>query len=378
MGEEKFDAIIVGGGLAGLTAAYVLVNAGKEVLLIERGGTCGAKNMTGGRLYGDSLEKIIPGFAGEAPVERTVVREQVFQLTDSGIDAVDYKIPEDTGADQTSYTVLRGKFDNWLAEKVEEAGGMLVTGFTVNKLLVENGKVVGVDAAGEEMFADVVILADGVNSLLARQMGMKEELDPKQTAVGAKEVIKLGESVINERFGLSDGEGTAMLYYGYPTDGCAGEGFLYTNKDTVSVGVTVALSDIGKSEIPVPQLLDRFKEHPSIAPYLEGGDVTEYSGHLLPEGGADTAMQLYTDGLLITGDAAGLCLKLGFTVRGMDYAVESGRLAAETVIKAHENGDFSAASLASYQEALNQSFIMQDLEKNKAAAAEVFRKVEVS
>jgi electron transfer flavoprotein-quinone oxidoreductase len=118
-------------------------------------------------------------------------------------------------------------------------------------------------------------------------------VDPHQTAFGAKEVIRLGSGVINERFGLSDGEGAAMLYYGYPTDGCVGEGFLYTNKDTVSIGVTVTLDEIGKSDIPVPQLLDRFKEHPATAPYL----------------------------------------KLGFTVRGMDYAIESGRLAAEVFSK---------------------------------------------
>lgn len=145
----------------------------------------------------------------------------------------------------------------------------------------------------------------------------------------------------------------------------------------LSVGVTVTLGEIGKTEIPVPELLDRFKAHPIIAPYLEGGDLVEYSAHLLPENGADTEMCLYGNGLLITGDAAGLCLKLGFTVRGMDYAIESGRLAAETVIKAHETGDFSASGLSIYQEALNQIFVMQNLEKNRAAATELFNKLEV-
>lgn len=84
MSDEKFDAIIVGGGLAGCSAAIVLARAGLEVLLIERGDYCGAKNMTGGRLYGHSLEKIIPGFAEEAPIERVVKREKVSLLTPDG------------------------------------------------------------------------------------------------------------------------------------------------------------------------------------------------------------------------------------------------------------------------------------------------------
>lgn len=112
------------------------------------------------------------------------------------------------------------------------------------------------------MYAEAVILADGVNSLLAQQIGMKKELEPGQVAVGAKETIKLSEEIINERFALKPGEGTAWLSAGDPTVGGFGGGFIYTNKDTVSVGVVATLSDIGHSDISVPQMLDRFKEHP--------------------------------------------------------------------------------------------------------------------
>jgi len=77
MSEDKFECIVVGGGLAGLTAAYMLANAGREVMLVERGNYCGSKNVTGGRMYGHSMEKIIPGFAESAPVERRIVRERL-------------------------------------------------------------------------------------------------------------------------------------------------------------------------------------------------------------------------------------------------------------------------------------------------------------
>ena len=217
MSDEKFDAIIVGGGLAGCSAAIVLARAGLEVLLIERGDYCGAKNMTGGRLYGHSLEKIIPGFAEEAPIERVVKREKVSLLTpDGGLDIGYSSGKLSAGPECASYTVLRAKFDQWMAEKAEEAGAEVAAGFLVDALLVEDGKVVGISAAGEEMYADVVILADGVNSLLAQQIGMKKELEPHQVAVGAKETIKLSEDVINQRFGLASGEGTAWLSAGDP------------------------------------------------------------------------------------------------------------------------------------------------------------------
>ena len=366
MSEDRFDVIIVGGGMAGCAAAITLASAGKEVILIERGNNCGSKNMTGGRLYGHSLEKLIPGFADRAPVERIVKKEKISMMTADGSLDIGYQ-SEKLGqqADQASYTVLRGKFDQWLAKEAEEAGAEIITGILVDRLITENGRVCGVEATGEEMYADIVILADGVNSLLAQQIGLKKELEPQQVAVGAKEVIRLGEETINQRFGLTGNEGMAWLSCGDPSDGNFGGGFIYTNKDTLSVGIVATLSDIGHSDLSVPEMLDRFKAHPAVAPYLEGGEVIEYSGHLVPEEGLHMMPELVADGVMIAGDAAGMCVNLGFTVRGMDFAIESGRLAGEAAIKALDSGDFSKAALSSYKDAVAQSFIMKDLKQSK-------------
>ena len=367
MSDDRFDAIIVGGGLAGLSASIVMARAGLEVLVIERGDYCGAKNMTGGRLYGHSLEKIIPNFAEIAPIERKVTREKISLMTEDGSLDIGYTSRKlGAAAQSASYTVLRGKFDQWLAEQAMEAGAEVIPGMLVDALVQdEKGAVIGIDCMGEVMEADVVILADGVNSLLAQSIGMKEELKPHQVAVGAKEVIRLGEKTINERFHVSDGEGMAWLSAGDPTQGGFGGGLLYTNKDTVSVGIVATLSDIGHSDLSVPELLDRFKDHPVIAPLLEGGEVIEYSGHLVPEEGIHMVPELYRDGVLVTGDAAGFCVNLGFTVRGMDFAIESGRLAAEAVIRAHQLKDFSARTLSYYKRLLDHSFVMEDLNSLK-------------
>ena len=90
MDEEVFDVVIVGGGLAGCAAAYALAKAGVEVVVVERGAFSGSKNMTGGRLYGHSLEKLIPGFAESAPVERLITRERLSFLTDDSATTMDF------------------------------------------------------------------------------------------------------------------------------------------------------------------------------------------------------------------------------------------------------------------------------------------------
>ena len=130
-----FDVAIVGAGVAGSTAAYVCAKAGLSVLLVERGDFPGSKNVTGGRLYGHSLERIIPGFAEQAPVERRVVKEKISFLTPDAMTTLDYasfKAPELGGE---SYVVLRSLFDRWLAGQAEDAGASLVTGVRVDALL---------------------------------------------------------------------------------------------------------------------------------------------------------------------------------------------------------------------------------------------------
>lgn len=358
--EEKFDAIVVGGGLAGSAAALTMAKAGLDVMLIERGKFCGSKNSSGGRIYGHSLERLIPNFAEEAPIERKITQERLSLMTEGGALSFQYNSDKLQNLKYPSYSVLRSKFDKWMAEKAEEAGVMLLEGFRVDQVLVdESGKATGVVCGDEEFDADVIVLADGVNSLLAQQLGMKQELDPKDVAVGVKEVIYLGEDVINERFGLQGDEGAAWMIAGDPTGGNLGGGFIYTNKDSLSLGIVTTISDIGRVDVSVPDMVERMKNHPSIAPFIKGGKLTEYSAHLVTEGGLKMMPELVRDGVIVAGDAAAMVVNLGYTVRGMDLAIESGRLAGEAVVRAKAREDFSAASLSYYKQLLDESFIMK-------------------
>lgn len=361
MSDDIFDAIIVGGGIAGTVAAYLLAREGLEVVLIERGNYPGSKNMTGGRIYAHSLEKIMPGFAAEAPLERKITREKVFMMSEDGSAGLDFSSGRLGIPGRDSYSVLRGPFDQWLGEKAESAGANLITGICVENLIVKDGQVSGVVAGEDEIMARVVILADGINSLLAQKIGLRTEFKPQQMGVGVKELIELPRSVIEDRFNCAGDEGTACMFAGSVSDGRVGGGFLYTNKDSISLGVVCTISDLVQGQKTLPQMMEDFKNHPSVAPWIKGGKLIEYSGHMVPEGGFDMMPKIFGNGVLVVGDGAGLCINLGYAIRGMDFAVASAECAARAVIAASQGGDFSAASLQSYKQYLEQSFVLQDM-----------------
>lgn len=368
---EKFDTIVVGAGLAGLAAAYTLAAQGLEVLVIEKGDYPGAKNVTGGRIYVNPVREYFPDLWAKAPLERFIAKEGVTMMADERSLSVNYCGEELRQEPYQSYSILRGKFDRWLGKQAERKGAMLVTKSRVDEVMLEDGKVTGVRAAGDELHADVVIACDGVLSLVAEKAGLRSPGKVKDHAVGFKEVIELDPALIENRFGLEDQEGAAHLFMGEVTRGKFGGGFLYTNKDSLSLGVVVGIHDLmeGLPAVPAPQLLDDFKQRPEIARLIKDGNVVEYSAHVIPEGGYRALGKFFGNGILIAGDAAGLAMNIGVTVRGMEYALASGYLAAQAVLKAREREDFSAQGLSIYEKLLQESFVIKDFANFKDAPA---------
>ena len=366
---EKFDVIIVGGGLAGLAAAYTLAKEGVAALVLERGDYSGAKNVTGGRMYLNPVRNLLPDIFDQAPLERFVTHEKITMIADDSSTTIEYNSGKFGQKPHHSYTVLRAKFDAWLADQVAAAGGIVVTKTRVDSLIVENGVIKGIVAGGDSIGADVVIAADGVMSLISEKAGLKEPHKPEDFAVGVKEIINLPAKTIEDRFSLNAGEGAAQLFMGTISKGLFGGGFLYTNQESVSLGLVVKISDLAEAEPPIELsvLMEEYKKNPVVARLIEGGEATEYSAHVIPEGGYHVLPQLYSSGLLVTGDAAGFALNTGITVRGMEFALASGVYAARTIIDARKNNDFSAASLSAYERALKESFVLQDLETFKDA-----------
>jgi len=368
---EKFDVIIAGAGLAGLAAAYTLAGNDLEVLVLERGDYPGAKNVTGGRLYVNPVRDLFPGLWDKAPLERFIVHEGAVLMAKERSVAIHYSGHELRAEPHQSYSVLRAKFDRWLAEQAEAKGAMLLTRVRVDEVVKENEKIVGVLAGGDELRADVVIACDGVLSLVSEKAGLRAPGSPHDYAVGIKEVIALDPGIINDRFQLEGNEGAARLYIGEATQGLFGGGFLYTNKESISLGIVVGMQSLLEtgSAPDAPALLDAFKQRPEIAPLIRGGTTEEYAAHVIPEGGFKALGRLYGDGILVAGDAAGLALNIGFTVRGMEYALASGYYAAQTVLKAKEAGNFSSENLSIYKQYLEESFVLKDFKNFQEAPA---------
>lgn len=353
------DVLVVGAGPAGSAAALAAARAGKSVVLLERGPFPGSKNAYGGVVYGRVLDEVLPNWWEEVPFQRWVTRRSTMVLTDHQALTVDFRTTDWGAAPYNGCTVYRADFDSWLADKAVEAGARLVTSTVATGLIVEDGVVVGVttDRPDGDLRATTVIAADGVNSFLAKQLGLLPKTDAAHLTLGVKEVLALPRDVIEERFGVRGDEGVDVEILGC-TRGIPGGGFLYTNRDTLSVGVVVSVQHLAEAKVRPEELIADLKAHPGIAPWVAGATVKEYAAHLIPEGGYDHMPELSAPGFLVTGDAAGLCLAAGIWLEGVNFAIGSGLAAG----RAAASGD-----LKTYRKDLASTFVLADHKRLRGA-----------
>jgi Dehydrogenases (flavoproteins) len=343
MPNKDFDVIIIGAGPAGSACAYTLVQNGKTVLVVERGDFPGAKNVTGGKVYASALEQLERGLSTEARVERRIVHQQRVWIDGKKSNSINCQ-------DAPSFTLLRSKFDRWLASQAEKMGAMLICGVRVDDLVDDHGKVAGIVAGEDKIYCDMVIAADGVNSLIAEKAGLIHKTGNQQVCIGVKEIIEMEPEMINRRFGLKAQEGLELLIFGC-TEGMQSRAFLYTNLQSISLGAFFDPGAVLKSGKTVPHLLQELKMHPFINPLISGGKTVEYAAHLVSgEVNRNIRGQLYKEGFLAVGDAAGLGLNLGYNIHGMDVAILSGIAAARAVVAENE----PAAIGISYEDELQR------------------------
>ena len=371
--------IVVGAGPAGSAAALSLARKGVNVLMLEKARVPGERSMTGGVIYGDfpgdwGLINLVPDFESAAPLERRIISHEVVVLG-----TPDYKkgtsryyrlsktslptkvglfpLTFETGHD---YSVLRRPFDRWFANLAVGAGAMLSTGTTAEGLLKEGGAVVVVRTPNEELRAKRVIDASGVTSNLVAEAGLRDRLTPRQLYHGIKRVYKIDREALEKRFRVRGGDGRALFFLGDFMQEIGGGAFIYTNRDTLSVGLVVSLDSlirrttehfdqVGKAI----DVLDAFEAHPMVAELLDGADAVEYAAHNIPKGYKAILKQPYADGFMVAGDALGSFVKIGPMIDGIRRAISSGMMAASAYLSASTSGSFRGKNLSRYKELLS-------------------------
>ena len=337
-----------------------MARAGLSVVVIERGEKPGAKNMMGGVLFREAAESVFGEFWQDGPVERPVVEQRMWVLgresaVTSGFRSADFGKPP-----YNAFTVLRAKLDPYFAKMAEDAGAYVITDTQVTDLIWQHGRIVGVRTGREgDLYADVVLDAEGINAFAAVKAGIRRDFTMENAALAVKEVHALPPEVIDSRFNVSRNEGVTILLTGEFAHGMMGSGFIYTNKDTLSVGFGAIVSHLVETRVRPNDLIEELKAHPAIAPLLQGSEVKEYLAHLIPEVRYEELPRPYGPGYMLLGDAAGF---VNFLYQeGANLAITSGRLAGETAIAANARSDFSAESLSQYERSLQDSFVMKDL-----------------
>lgn len=383
----EMDVLFVGAGPATLSAAIHLQNliekhnqahAGTpdkqlapQIAILEKGQTVGAHLLSGAVLDPKALQELLPDYKElGCPIEAEVTDEAVMFLTEKR--AIPFPVVPPPLANHGNFIISLNKFGAWLGKLAEEKGINIFTGFAGAEVLIEGGKVVGIQTedkgldkasqpkttfeAGMNIRAKVTVLGEGPRGSLTKhivpKLKLNEGKNPQSYETGVKEIWEIPAGRIKK--------GTVYHTLGFPLpQAIYGGSWIYAMSETrLSVGFVTALDASDPTNDPHFNL-QKFKTHPFVKRLLDGGKMTGYGAKTISGGGYFSMPKLYADGLLLVGESGGF-LNMQ-RLKGIHLSMKSGMLAAETIFEALKKNDFSESSLSLYSQKFEASWAKTEL-----------------